>query len=78
MKCKPSNYHIMQITISNEHLSPDDCQLITAITGTKEFIIERLEQLLKEAKQIKPVQGVLVYSDGSADVITPVWGGKRY
>ena len=68
------------ITFSSSHTEPGDCQLIVAMTGSKEFIKERLKQLLEECNDSygKCRQGIASCHNGTIDVITEVWDGKRY
>lgn len=63
-----------------EHDNPKDSQLIVAITGTPEYIKERLGSLLLECESSygKPKQGIITHGKGSIDIITPIWKGQKY
>jgi hypothetical protein len=58
----------------------NDSQLIVAINGNSNFIIEQLENLIKQCKTSdrKPRQGIFSYGNGVIDIITPKWEGKHY
>lgn len=55
-------------------------QLFVAMTGTKLFMIQTLERLLRELEDDygKPRQGVNIYAEGTIDIQTPYWDGERF
>jgi hypothetical protein len=70
----------MQITINDDHLDPQDSQVIIALTGSRHAIVERLEKIVAECKASygKPIQGQVWSADVRSHVITPIWKGERY
>lgn len=72
----------MNVKFAPEHLDPKegDSQLLLAITGSREFIIERLKLILEdcEGSYGKPYQGIHIFGKGISQVITPKWKGKQY
>lgn len=70
----------MNIQFSQEQENPKDSQLIIAISGSPEYIKERLQFLLKDCDSSygKPTQGITCHGNGITDVITPIWKGKKY
>lgn len=65
---------------NDDHDNPEDSQLLVAMTGTPEFIKERLAALLAEMNQPygKPCQGTGIHHNGTVSVITPLWDKKTY
>ena len=63
---------------NKDHSQPTDCQVLIAITGTREGIIERLREILQQTETHKPIQGTGVYHKVVSSVITRKWGGKDY
>lgn len=72
----------MNIKFSDDHLNEKegDSQFFLAVTGSREFIIERLKEILNdcEGSYGKPFQGVNLYGKGICEKITPKWKGKKY
>lgn len=70
----------MQVTFNSDHDNPKDCQLIIAVTGSKEYIQSKLYELINECKSSygKPKQGQIWSSKGIIDIITPMWKEKKY
>jgi hypothetical protein len=69
----------MTQTFPDDHYDPHDCQVILAITGTKEGIKQRLLEIVKNLdKDGKPIQGNISNFWTVSTVITPVWNGEKY
>lgn len=70
----------MNINFPDDHTNPKDCQLLLALTGTKEEIIYQLEKIAAECKGNygKPYMGTTGGYGGYKSVITPIWKGKEY
>jgi hypothetical protein len=64
----------------NQTTERENCQLFVAMTGSKQFLMARLQELLLECQSSygKPKQGRISHGNGSIDIITPKWGGKDY
>ena len=59
----------------------DFSQLAVCITGTPEYILEKLKKMVSEMEGEvgKPIQGQSVTNSGNtAEVITPVWEGEVF
>lgn len=72
-----------KITFDNNFHTPNDkenCQLFIGLTGTKEFIVKKLQLTLEEINSSygKPCQGVYLEPDGTKEIITPIWGGRKF
>lgn len=75
--------HNMQVTFSTDHDDPKDSQVLIALTGSPQYIAEKLMELAKQADPNsvykKPIQGMVWSAGGQSQVITPVYhGGKKY
>jgi hypothetical protein len=70
----------MNVTFSDEHDNPKDCQLILALTGSKHAIRDKLREILWEFDSAygKPCQGRISGFNYYSDIITPVWNGGKY
>jgi hypothetical protein len=57
-----------------------NCQLFVGLTGTREYIIKRLQSILDDTKSAygKPFQGIVSEFDGTSTIKTPIWKGKEY
>ena len=66
--------------MKHQHQNPTDCQVLLALTGTKEAIIDELELILRQIQDTygKPYQGITFRAGITAEVITPVWRSKQY
>jgi len=62
------------------HNDPTNCQLILAVTGTKNDIKKSLIKILKDLEENKPIQGIYINSSSSSttEIVTPIWNGKKY
>lgn len=69
----------MTVTFNSDHDNPQDSQVLIALTGSPQYIIEKLEKIIKDCKEYgKPIQGQIWSSDGNSHIITPVWNKQEY
>lgn len=69
----------MNVNFSDDHLNPQDSQLIVAITGSPEYIKNELNRLLEDITIYnKPLQGGRVQYGGVVHVLTPIWNKEEY
>jgi hypothetical protein len=63
-----------------DHDNPKDSQVIICLTGTPEFIAEKLLEMYNQCTigYGKPIQGQIWSSGGSSEVATPKWKGITY
>jgi hypothetical protein len=75
-----SAYKSYQIEFDRCHNNPTDCQLLVAITGKREAIIQALKKLIDECESSyrKPYQGTTLCYEHNISVATPIWEGKPY
>ena len=68
----------MNVSFPNDHENPENSQLLLAITGTPEAIINRLEEILAECKGFykKPIQGTSSQFHCTSSIIRPIWDKK--
>ena len=70
----------MQVNFDPHHDNPGNCQLQVCITGSKEFVLQKLKEMVSEIETSadkKPVQGRYAQGGGHAHIIVPWWVGRR-
>ena len=69
----------MKIQFDSDHDNATNSQVFIAITGTPDIIKRELEKILKDIKESrKPIQGIRCSIEGTSEIITPIYNGKKY
>lgn len=64
---------------SSDHQNPKDSQVFIAITGTPEGIYEQLKNIVSDIEKYKkPMQGIRICHNNTAEIITPVYRSIEY
>ena len=61
--------------------TPVFSQLVACISGTPEYILEKLKKMVSEMEGEvgKPIQGTMVTNSGNTtEIITPIWAGEIF
>lgn len=69
-----------QPKFAEDCITGNDCLLQVAISGTKEVILNRLKEMVKQMEDSygKPYQGIVSQYGGVSHVITPIWNGREH
>ena len=70
----------MNVSFNDLHANPQNSQLITCLTGSPEFILDKLKEMVNEIETSvdrRPHQGQLNIGAGRSQVKVTMWSGVR-